>query len=117
MANFFKSTTKASIGLTPSTIYAVPSGVSHAVLLGLTLTNTSLTSTTASVQIQKGDPALDDIYLLKDIPIPSGTSFEVMSGQKIVLVKDVTQANGDSIVVSSSNATSVDVILSYLEST
>lgn len=117
MANFFKSSTKSGVGTTPTIIYAVPSGVSHAVLLGLTLTNTTLTSTTATVQIQKGDPALDDIYLLKDIPIPSGTSFEVMSGQKIVLVKDVTQANGDSILVTSSNTSSVDVILSYLEST
>lgn len=117
MANFFKSSTKASIGTTPTTIYQVPSGVSHAVLLGLTLTNTSLTSTTASVQVVKGDASLDTIYLLKDIPIPSGTSFEVMSGQKIVLVKDVTIANGDSLVVESQNASSIDVILSYLEST
>ena len=57
------------------------------------------------------DASLVDVYLAKDIPLPTGSSIEVMAGNKIVL-----QAT-DKIQVKGSVTDAVDVILSIMEIT
>ena len=53
----------------------------------------------------------EDINLIKDVPIPQGSSFEFMAGNKLVLETD------DTVTVSSDIADSVDVALTIMEQT
>jgi hypothetical protein len=51
------------------------------------------------------------VYFIKDIPLPSGSAVEIMSGNKIVL-----QA-GDIVKVQSNTASALDAALSIMEIT
>ena len=118
MANTFKVITRdvapASSG-TPETIYTVQSG-STVVVLGLTLANVHTSSVTASVTLvstttQTSQTQNTTAHLIKDVPIPVGSSVEIMSGNKIVLNAD------DRITVDCSVADKVSVTMSYMEIT
>ena len=113
MANTFKLKTKAGIDASLVTVYTVP-GSTTTVVIGLTIANINAGSVTADAQIvtasSSGENA-DDVYVVKAIPLPAGSSVEVMAGNKIVL-----QAT-DKIQVKGSVADAVDVILSIMEIT
>lgn len=110
MANIFKSKTKANVGDSAQTIYTVPSDTTS-VIIGFNLTNVSDSDITADVYINKADVSADGVYLVKGIEIPTGTLYDFNAGNKIIL------ETGDFIQVTSSAATSLDVILSVLEQT
>lgn len=110
MANTFKSYTKANVGTSPLTVYTVP-GATTSVVIGFNLTNTTASSVTADVFINKSSGAADDVYLIKGIEIPTGTLYDFNAGNKIIL------ETGDLIQVTSSSSSSVDVIVSVLEQT
>ena len=59
MANTFKLKTKANVGITTQNVYVVPSATTR--------------------------PSSDDVKVLKNVPIPQGSSLEFMSGNKVVL--------------------------------
>ena len=59
----------------------------------------------------------DDVYLAKDVPIPAGSTLEVMAGQKLILEYKASAGAGDKIVVTSDTASSLDVIVNALEIT
>ena len=110
MANTFKVKTKLNVGISSgvSTIYTVPSSTT-AVLVGLTLANTSSSSITATVTLTNNDG--DNVTLLKNAPIPVGSSLEVMSGNKIVMeASDILKAYA-------SASSSMDCTLSLMEIT
>ena len=113
MANTFKLKTKAGIDASLVTVYTVPSSTTT-VIIGLTVANVKGASVTADAQIvtasSSGENA-DDVYVVKDIPLPSGSSIEVMSGNKIVL------ETGDIVKVKGSTTDAVDAILSIMEIT
>ena len=113
MANTFKLKTKANVDASLATVYTVPSSTTT-VIIGLTLANVKGASITADAQIvtasSSGENA-DDVYVVKDIPLPSGSSIEVMSGNKIVL------ETGDIVKVKGSTTDAVDAILSIMEIT
>ena len=113
MANTFKLKTKAGIDASLVTVYTVPSSTTT-VVIGLTIANIKGSSVTADAQIvtasSSGENA-DDVYVVKDIPLPSGSSIEVMSGNKIVL------ETGDIVKVKGSTTDAVDAILSIMEIT
>ena len=113
MANTFKLKTKAGIDASLVDVYTVPSSTT-AVIIGLTIANIKGASVTADAQIvtasSSGENA-DDVYVVKDIPLPAGSSVEVMSGNKIVL------ETGDIIKVKGSVTDAVDAILSIMEIT
>ena len=102
MANTFANYTKASIGTTGQGVYTVPSGTTS-VMIGLNLSNTVATQVTADV-------LLNGTYIVKNVPIPSGSSLDALGG-KIIL------ETSDNVVVESDTANSLDVILSVLEQT
>jgi len=108
MANTFNSYTKANIGATTTDVYTVPAST-VAVIIGCTLANTTGDQVNADLIINKADVAADDVYLVKSIPLPNGSSFEFNAGNKIIL------ETGDKIQVTSDTATSVDAIVSVLE--
>jgi hypothetical protein len=113
MANTFKLKTKAGIDASLTTVYTVPSSTTT-VIIGLTISNVKGSSVTADAQIvtasSSGENA-DDVYVVKAIPLPAGSSVEVMAGNKIVL------ETGDIIKVKGSVTDAVDAILSIMEIT
>ena len=113
MANTFKLKTKAGIDASLVTIYTVPANTTT-VIIGLTISNIKGSSVTSDAQIvtasSSGENA-DDVYLVKDIPLPTGSSIEIMSGNKIVLEA------GDIVKVKGSVTDAVDALLSVMEIT
>ena len=113
MANTFKLKTKAGIDASLVTIYTVPANT-KTVIIGLTIANVKGASVTADAQVvtasSSGENA-DDVYLIKDIPLPAGSSIEIMSGNKIVLEA------GDVVKVRGSVTNAVDALLSVMEIT
>ena len=125
MANTFKAFTKSSIGVTPTTAYQVELGGATgktAIVIGISLANRAATPINVTVLIDRpaaGTTAApsDDVYLVKDIPIPAGSTLEVMAGQKLILEYNASASAGDKIVATSDTASSLDVIINALEIT
>lgn len=81
-------------------LYTVPANTT-AVLLGCTLANKTTTAVTASVM-------LGSTYIVKDAPIPVGSSLSVLDGKIIATA-------GQQVKFISSAPTSVDCVLSAME--
>lgn len=109
MANTFKNTTVRGIGTTATDIgSAVASGV-QTTLIGMTLANTTSGVINVTATLNDGTNTTN---IVKDAPIPTGGSLVLLGGdQKVVLMA------GDKIIVTSNTASSVDVIMSFLEIT
>ena len=88
----------------------VPSSTTR-VILGLRLCNVHTSQVTATVKVTDNETSDVVSHLIKDIPIPVGSSFEVMSGNKIVL--EAT----DSISVDCSVADKISATMSIMEIT
>ena len=110
MANTFKSYTKSSVGTSPTTVYTVP-GSTTSVVIGFNIANITTSTVTADVQIVKADVSADNVYIVKEIEIPTGTLYDFNAGNKIIL------QTGDEIRVTSDTSSSVDAIVSVLEQT
>ena len=108
MANTFKLKTKSDVGVTTVGIYT-SGGSPTTVIIGITCANTSGTGIHVGLGITRS--SVDDISLIKDVPIPQGSSFEFMGGNKVVLEPT------DTITARSDVATSLDVALTIMEIT
>ena len=108
MANTFKLKTKANVGITTQNVYVVPSATTI-VVIGITLANTSGSGCLVGIGITR--PSTDDVKLLKNAPIPQGSSLEFMSGNKVVL------ETADTITVDSDTNNSIDASLTIMEIT
>ena len=108
MANDFKKAVQSSIGVTasPTSLYTVPSGKTS-ILIELDLCNKTNASVQCTVILSHGGST--DINVIKNVPIPAGSTLKVISGQKIVAEA------ADVVKVSCNTASSVDAILSILE--
>ena len=100
---FRSSNTAAS---TDMNVYTVAASTTT-VVIGLVMANTSSSQITASIKLNAGSV----VFLAKDIPIPSGSSFEYMGGNKIVMEA------GNSLIVQASAANSLDTVASIMEIT
>jgi len=116
MANDFKRFCVPSVGTSLTTLYTVPAGASSAALesivIGITMANKSTSGITASIFIDNEDGS-NDVYIVKDANIPAGASLEVMSGNKLVLMND--GSNADNLEGIASASSSLDVTVSVLE--
>ena len=83
MANTFKLKTKANVGVTTVGIYTAPAATTT-VVIGITLANTSGAGVNVGVGITRAG-ATEDVKLLKNAPIPQGSTLEFMGGNKVVL--------------------------------
>jgi hypothetical protein len=108
MANVFKLKTKANVGVTTTDVYTVPAATTTTVI-GITLANTSGSSINVGVGISR--VSSDSVKLLKDAPIPQGSTLEFMQGNKIVL--EAT----DTLTVVSDTTSSLDASVTILELT
>ena len=109
MANTFKLKTKASVGVTTVGIYTATSPVTATVVIGITLANTSGNGINVGIGVTR-DTA-DDVSILKNVPIPQGSSLEVMQGNKLVLEQN------DTITAKSDVNNSLDVSITVMEIT
>ena len=108
MANTFKLKTKANVGTATSDVYVVPSATTT-VVIGVTLANTSGSSINVGVGVTRASS--DDVKLMKNVPIPQGSSFEFMAGNKVVL------ETTDTLTAVSDVNNSLDVALTIMEIT
>ena len=108
MANTFKLKTKANVGITTQNVYVVPSATTT-VVIGITLANTSGSGILVGVGVTRS--STDDVKLLKNAPIPHGSSLEFMAGNKVVL--EAT----DTLTVNSDTNNSIDASLTIMEIT
>ena len=108
MANTFKLKTKASVGVTKENVYVTPAATTT-VVIGVTLANVSGQSINVGMGITRA--STDDVNVLKDIPLPQGSSIEFMQGNKVVL------ETTDSFTAISDTASSLDVALTIMEIT
>jgi len=121
MANDFKSFSKANIAIdsgTYSTIYTVPYTATpvESILLEVDIANTYSGDITVDVKINKnsgGTGGTDDIFLVKEAPVPVGGALKAVSGQKIVMMSTATGV--DTITVAASVASAADCIVTVLE--
>ena len=109
MANTFKLKTKANVGVTTVGIYTAPAATTT-VVIGITLANTSGSGVNVGVGVTRAGTT-EDVKLLKNAPIPSGSSLEFMAGNKVVL------ETNDQINVDSDTNNSVDAALTIMEIT
>jgi len=108
MANSFKNSVSASVGTGQTSVYTVPSATTTTVI-GLTISNRSTSAITVSVEITDTS-ASTTVFLVKSASVPVGGALVPIGGdQKVVL------ETADVIKVTSSAASSADVIVSVLE--
>ena len=116
MANTFKVKTNAAMPAssgTPLTLYTCPSST-QTIVIGLTLCNVHTASVTASVKIESDTSDTEtnsNVFVIKDVSIPAGSSLEVLTGGKYVI-----QAT-DIIKIDCSVSAKIDATLSILEIT
>ena len=109
MANTFKLKTKANVGVTTVGIYTATSPVNATVIIGVTLANVSGSSINVGVGITR--PSADNVSLMRDVPLPQGSSIEFMQGNKIVL------ETSDTVTAVSDVNNSLDIALTIMEVT
>ena len=114
MANAFLSETDTGIGTSPATVLTCGAST-ETTIIGLSISNIIRSQITVDVQLDastRTSGAEDSVYLVKGAPIPVGGSLIVVGGdQKVVLEP------GDTIKVTSSTASSADVVISHLDIT
>ena len=109
MANTFKNRTLRAVGTSPTDVGAVVAASTQTTLIGMTMAN--ITSGVINVTATLND-GTNTTHIVKDAPIPTGGSLILLGGdQKVVLM------SGDKVIVTSNTASSVDVIMSFLEIT
>ncbi len=115
MANEFRNRTLTGVGTSPSTLYSTPDGKTS-IVLELDVANTTSNVVEASVELldYSVHPTTGWRYLVKNAPVPAGGSLMVVAGQKIVL-EERSGGTGDAIRITSSAASSLDVISAILE--
>jgi len=104
MAQNFRRYTSNDIGTAAATLFTANS---YDTVVGISVANIAATAVNASVYINDGT---NNIYLVKDAPIPSGSSLQVLDGGAKFVVQ-----SGDILKVISDTATSLDVWVSAVD--
>ena len=104
MANLFKKAQKTAV-TSNIVVYTAPAG-QDSIILELDVSNTTASAITATVKIFDADTSTH-AHVVKNAPIPSGGTLQIISGQKIIVEA------GDNVNVEASGA--CDVICSILE--
>ena len=110
MASTFKTATAANIGTSLTTVYTCPSNTVVTVI-GLYLANQSGGTVECSLQFYDASETAH-ISLLSSVEIPGQSTLAPVGGDAKVVLEA-----GDALKVQSNVASSIDVVLSYLEQT
>jgi hypothetical protein len=103
VANFNRKT----LADVPTSLTTLLTAASSTVVIGLTLCNKTGSVITAKVFVNTS--AETDYYISYDVPIPVGSTLDVIAGNKVVL------KTSDALQVSCGTSTSLDACVSYLE--
>jgi len=113
MANTFKIETKSSLvtdAVSNATTNVLSAGASSTIIL-LSILVSNKTGTSSNTDIYLVTNTGDDVYLIRNAPVPSGSSLEIISGSKLIMEpSDVLRARSDT-------STALDISVSYLEQT
>ena len=104
MAQNFRRYTSNDVGTSAATLFTADS---YDTVVGISVANVTASAVVASVYINDG---VNDIYLIKDAPIPAGSSLQVLDGGAKFVVQ-----SGDRIYVQSDTASSLDVWVSTVD--
>ena len=104
MAQNFRRYTSNDVGTSAATIFTADS---YDTIVGISLANVTASAINVSVYINDG---VNDIYLVKDAPIPQGSQLQVLDGGAKYVVQ-----SGDALKVVSDTASSVDVWVSTVD--
>ena len=113
MANTFKIDTKSSLdtAAVSSASTNVLTAGSTATLIVLSALVSNKTGSSANVDVYLVTNTGDDVYLIRNAPVPAGSSLELISGNKVIMEpSDVLRARSDT-------STALDIAVSYLEQT
>ena len=119
MANEFRNRTLTGVGTSATILYATPDGKTS-IVLELDVANTTTSVVEATVELlDYSDASGSGVgtnwkHIVNNAPVPAGGSLMVVAGQKIVL-EERSGGTGDSIRITSSAATSLDVVAAVLE--
>lgn len=108
MANTYKLKTKTNVGITTVGIYTVPAATTT-IIIGIALANISGTGVNVGVGITR--VSAESIKLMKNVPIPQGSTLEFMGGNKMIL--EAT----DTLTIISDTVSSIDASVSIMEMT
>ena len=104
MAQNFRRYTSNDVGTSAATLFTANS---YDTVVGISVANIKTSAVVASVYINDGS---NDIYLIKDAPIPSGSSLQVLDGGAKFVVQ-----SGDALKVISDTASSLDCWVSAVD--
>ena len=104
MAQNFRRYTSNDIGTSAATIFTADS---YDTVVGISVSNITGSSVLADVYINDGT---NDIYLVKEAPIPTGSSLQVLDGGAKFVVQ-----SGDALIVKSDTDSSLDVWVSAVD--
>jgi len=104
MAQNFRRFTSNNVGTGATTVLTANS---FDTIVGISLANVTTSSITASCYINDGS---NDIHLVKDVSIPSGSALQVLDGGAKFVVQ-----SGDALKVISDTASSLDVWVSVVD--
>ena len=104
MAQNFRRYTSNDVGTAASTLFTADS---YDTVVGISVANVTASAVIASVYINDG---ANDIYLIKDAPIPAGSALQVLDGGAKFVVQ-----SGDALKVVSDTASSLDVWVSTVD--
>ena len=119
MANEFRNRTLTGVGTSATILYATPDGKTS-IMLELDIANTTTNVVEVIVELldysdaSGGGVGTNWKHIVKNAPIPAGGSLMVIAGQKIIL-EERAGGTGDAIRITSSAATSIDVVAAVLE--
>ena len=113
MANTFKNNTKSSAVTAtitdPTATVVTAGGTATLIILSILVSNKTGTSANADVYLDRNTG--DDVYLVRNAPVPAGSTLEIISGNKVIL------QSSDKLQVRADTASALDVVVSYLEQT
>lgn len=111
MANNFKNAFATSVSTnsgSPTDVYTANNGSAcNSILIELDVSNTGTSAVQISILVRDSS-ASASFHIVKNAPLPVGSSLKVVSGQKVVL-------NGNDKVQIYATANTVDVVASILE--
>jgi len=104
MAQNFRRYTNNDVGTSAVTSFTSDS---YDTVVGISVANTTGSAVNASVYINDGS---NDIYLVKNAPVPAGSSLQVLDGGAKFVVQ-----SGDALKIVSDTASSLDVWVSTVD--
>ena len=104
MAQNFRRYTQNNVGTSAATVFTADS---YDTVVGISIANITGASVLVDVYINDGS---NDIYLGKQLPVPSGSAIQILDGGAKVVVQ-----SGDALKVVSDTASSLDVWVSTVD--